>query len=56
MNNPDLPTREDGRVDTDLLTDWIVTQVRAVLPTRTTTMQPLRSVIGLWHPVPGAWP
>lgn len=46
MNDPDLPTREDGRVDTDLLTDWIVTQVRAALPTPTTTIRLAQSVIG----------
>lgn len=32
MNNPDLPTCDDGRVDTTVLTDWIVDQVRAALP------------------------
>jgi hypothetical protein len=46
MNNPDLPAREDGRVDTDLLTDRIVTQVRDALPTRTTTIRLIRSTIG----------
>lgn len=46
MNNPDLPTRGDGCVDIDLLTDRIITQVRAVLPTRTTTIRLMQSVIG----------